>query len=362
MKKNKYQKALRRSIANSKSSLKSRRRRKEIIKKRNRSRLRSNQVSQRLRGIQKRFASITKAIVPKDFSFLTNPKEVIAFITKLKSLFAQRREVFIEMENVRLIDYSAIIVLLSIMVKFKTENIRFNGDFPRDPTVNKIFMASGFFQILNINLLKNRDKFDFGNPNFIHTHASKRVDPELGPEIMNNISKILLGEKAVYKGLQRTLIELMQNSFNHAEPEKEGDKHWWLSVNVNADSSIVSFSFIDYGIGIFESLNSKGQGSKWFNWRGLLAKFSMKSNADVLKLILDGDLHRTVTGQDFRGKGLPGIKEAMDRNLISKLFVITNDVFADVNKNIYIPLPNNFEGTFVYWEIDYQTVSHPWNL
>ena len=292
---------------------------------------------------------------------MSNTINVIEFIKKLKKNFLDRKEVFFVMDDVKLMDYSAIIVLLSIIIRFKSNKISFNGNFPTDAAVKNLFVDSGFFEILNIKLLTNRDKFVFGK-NSIHTHASKNVDPELGPKIMEDISISLTGEKAVYKGLQRTLIELMQNSFNHAEPKKEGDKHWWLSVNIDEKTKITSFSFIDYGVGIFESLNTKTSESKWFNWKPLISVFNTENNADILRLILNGDLHKTVTGQDFRGKGLPGIKEAMDRNLISRLFIITNDVFANVSENIFLPLNNNFPGTFVYWEINSQTISAPWNL
>jgi hypothetical protein len=355
-------KSIKFNLSSARRSLKAARRFKRYKKTKNTNSIGKSEVSQKLTNIKQKFAYLGEITVPRQFSFLTNANRVIAFISNLKNHYDNRRAVFIEMEKVQLIDYSAIVVLLSIMVKFKTEKIKFNGDFPINPEVNNLFVDSGFFQILNIPLLKNRDKFDFGSPNAIHTHASKNVDPAIGPNIMRNISMNILSHLAVYKGLQRTLIELMQNSFNHAEPAKEGDKHWWLSVNVNTKLKTASFSFIDYGIGVFESLNSKGPESKWYDWKNLIAPFNAKSNAEILKLILEGKLHKTVTGQDFRGKGLPGIKEAMDRNLISKLFIITNDVYANVSENIYLTLSNNFTGTFVYWEINEFTTSHTWNL
>lgn len=248
------------------------------------------------------------------------------------------------------------------MIRFKSERIDFDGNFPADHAANDIFIESGFFKILFKVRVENTDRYDIGGSNSIHTHAWKNVDPTIGPVIMKQVSNNILGHDAVYKGLQRTLIELMQNSFNHAEPAKEGEKHWWLSVNIDKNNNKASFSFVDYGVGIFESLHAKDSSSKWFNWQSLVALFKPEDNADILKLILDGKLHKTVTGQDFRGKGLPGIKQAMDRNLISKLFIISNDVFANVNENIYLTLSNNFAGTFVYWEINASTISNSWTL
>jgi len=75
------------------------------------------------------------------------------------------------------------------------------------------------------------------------------------------------------------------------------------------------------------------------------------NNADLLKLILDGTLHRSVTGKDYRGKGLPGIAGALRRNQISNLHIITNDVYCQPDKDFYKKLETSFSGTFVYLEL-----------
>ncbi len=306
------------------------------------------------------FFDYRRTVVPADFSFLSDPEAASSFIKDVKIHFNKKRKVFVVMRNVKMIDHSAIVILLSIMVRFKSQKIKFNGDFPENQDVATTFKNSGFFEILSQDQLKDSDRYKLGKQK-IYTHAWKNIDAELSETIMKDISFAIHDEHRVYKGLHRTFIELMQNSFNHAVPFKEGDKHWWISVNVNKKLKSVSFAFIDYGVGIFESLNRKGETSKWYQWREkLLNKFSSETNADILRLILEGELHKTVTGDYFRGKGLPGIKEAMDRNLISKLHIVTNDVHANVSENIYKSLSNNFEGTFVYWEINEYTENIPW--
>jgi hypothetical protein len=306
------------------------------------------------------YAGFVRIKAPIDFSLINKPEKVIEFITKLKVQFDKGKKVFIEMEQVDNIDYSAIIILLSIMIRFKSERILFNGSFPNTTEVKKIFLASGFFKILDRKYITNRERYEFGDPNTIHTHGGKHVDDAISHAIMYKISPIIAGKLGVYKGLHRVLIELMQNSFNHAQPGKEGDKHWWLSVNMDEDKKIAKFSFVDYGVGVFESLNNKPAVSRWYNWRTIMKLIDSETNANILRKILDGELHSTVTGEEFRGKGLPGIKETMDRNLISKLYIITNDVFTNVKENKYVTLNNNFQGTFVYWEIDQSNLIQPW--
>lgn len=75
------------------------------------------------------------------------------------------------------------------------------------------------------------------------------------------------------------------------------------------------------------------------------------NNAKILNLILEGELHRTSTGHYYRGKGLPGIKTALERNQIDNLYIITNDAYGNVCKNKFVTLQHSFNGTFIYWEL-----------
>lgn len=145
----------------------------------------------------------------------------------------------------------------------------------------------------------------------------------------------------------------MQNTNNHANIDSEGQKHWWLSVNHLKDKRTVSFSFIDYGVGVFKNLENKPRKSKFWGWKEKMGiKYMFADNRDLLKLILEGKLHETVTDKDYRGKGLPGIYDSLQKNSITNLVIITNDVYAVPSKNQYVKLNKNFNGTFVYWELN----------
>ena len=307
-----------------------------------------------------RLRDYKRIIAPSNFSFIENPVEVIAFINKLREAFDKRKKVFIVLEKITVITYDAIIVLLSIMIRFKSQKIEFNGDFPKDKVANDILKKSGFFQYLYTRFA-DAPTYDLTEQNTIHTHASKMVNSELGLEIIETVSKKIWKEKRVYKGFQRTLIELMQNTNNHAVKEGEEEKHWWLSVTIKPEEKRATFAFIDYGVGIFESLNAKPKDHKFADWAAKLKNiFLFTNNAEVLKLILNGELHKTVSRQYYRGKGLPGIKDAMERNQISKLAIITNNVYANVEKDDFKSLNINFAGTFIYWELNDNNIYHPW--
>ena len=75
-------------------------------------------------------------------------------------------------------------------------------------------------------------------------------------------------------------------------------------------------------------------------------------NDEILELIISGKLHRTVTGKYSRGKGLPGIGEALKRNQLTNLIIISNDVAGYISQNKYQKLSSMFNGTYVYWELN----------
>lgn len=303
------------------------------------------------------FKDYKKIHAPENFSFIENSELVVNFISKLTSLFNEKKKVFIVLKKVKTISYDAIIVLLSIMVRFKAAKINFNGDFPENEEAKKILDESKFIQYL-YQSFRDEDRYQLGQNSSIVTHAWKDVDSELGNEIIKNASKTIWGEERRCQGVQRTLIELMLNTNNHADDSKKGEKHWWLSVHHDKDNKKVSFAFIDFGVGVFTSLNNKRQGSKFY---GIVDKLKERvkfgSNADLLRLILDGTLHRSATGKPYHGKGLPGINKARERNQISNLNIITNDVHASLDNDSFRIMSKSFSGTFVYWELNKENIN-----
>ena len=293
-----------------------------------------------------------EVIAPKHFSLINKPIQVIEFIDDIKKYYSKRKKVFVELKHVEKIDYDAIVVLLAILVRFKAAGIKFNGNFPNNEIAKQVLRESKFFSSLDKSF-KNLDSYDLGARSSILTHANKCVDAELGHKVIGQATETIWGEKRRSRGVQRVLVELMLNTSNHADLESEGKKHWWLSVNHRVNEKVVSFSFIDFGVGVFKSLDNKKPDSKFFGWfEKLSSKFTVSDSSELLKIIIEGKLHKTVTGKPFRGKGLPGIREVLSRNQISKLCIITNDAYADVSNNTYRKLEKNFSGTFVYWELN----------
>jgi hypothetical protein len=296
-----------------------------------------------------------KIKAPSVLSFVRNPEEVSEFISELRKIQERKQPVFVVLQHVKEIDYDGITVLLSAVVRFKARHILFNGDLPADMATRKIIEESGFFEYIN-DKFKDEDQYEL-KAKKIYTHAKKNVDSTLGQKIIESASKTVWGTQKRCTGVQRVFLELMQNTNNHASFDGMGEKHWWLSVKHIKEEKRVIFSFVDYGVGVFNSLKNKKPDSKFYGAFDKLremaiASITRHSDSGVLKLIFEGELHRTATGKTYRGKGLPGIYQAFQRNQISNLSMITNRVVFNSAKNEYAPLLNEFEGTFVSWELN----------
>ncbi len=303
----------------------------------------------------RRYGHYTTVFAPDTLSMIKNPEEMLDFIKDLSANFDSRKKTFVDLKDVAKITYGGLVVLLSIMVKFKAKKIKFDGSFPKNKDVGELLNRSGFFENLYKKQFKRSDHYliETGSKGGIFTHANKRVESKLTSGLIESASKFIWGNIRRCPGVQRCLVELMLNTNNHADVDTRGKKHWWLSVQHIESEHKVTFSFVDFGVGIFTNLENKKHGSKFFRWKEKIGtQIKYGGNAELLRLILEGKLHKTVTGKPYRGKGLPGIAEAARRNQISHLHIITNDVYCDYENQVFKKLNNNFSGTFIYWEVN----------
>jgi hypothetical protein len=287
---------------------------------------------------------------PQHMCFLRNPDEMATFIGELKNCAEKRMPVYVDISHVQEIDLNAVTALLAVMVQFKSRGIKFNGNMPQNHSAKKLLIDSGFFEHLSGKYL-HTDSYDFYGSS-VYTHGKLCVDSEFSQSLIEKAATTVWGERFRCPGVQRTFIELMQNTNNHASLKRKGEKHWWISVQHLPQERRVLFSFVDFGIGVFESLANKPKESTFYNIIERLKRlFHVETNAQILKLVFEGELHKTVTGQYYRGKGLPGIYSVLKKNQLAKLSMITNDVYFCSERGEFRRLKHGFSGTFVSWEL-----------
>lgn len=290
---------------------------------------------------------------PETLSIIENPSKTIRFINKLKRSYNHAEKVFVDLSEVNKINHDAIVILLSIMIRFKSKKIRFNGNFPKTAQARNLLIESGFFTHLVTNFKESKN-YEIGKKDSILTHGNLIVDSELAGNMLLDASKTILGKSIYPKGAFRVLQEIMHNTVSHAKGGEENEaKHWWLSINHDVVKKVVKISFVDFGIGVFKSLVNTPENSKWSKGIELFKSFvAFDRNDAFFREILEGQIHASVTGHHYRGKGIPGVNQVFKRDQIKKLFILTNNVCFDGEKNELVKMNDWFEGTFYYFELN----------
>lgn len=316
----------------------------------------------RLLQLRRSFPDYVFISAPNRFSLSDNEIATLDFLRDIKQCYEKHEKVLVRLDRVKTITNDATLLLMSTMVQFKTANIDFNGTRPTNKIVNQKVEKSGFFRYLLGNELEASEQYSFNRmESYLYTHGQKRVDSKLSNDLVKHSSTFVWGEPRRCQGVQKTLLELMHNTYDHADRIK-GEKHWWISVEQDKRKKEVTFAFIDFGVGIFRSLRNKKPSEPLYGALDrLVAKFPwVKTEPEMLKLILEGNIRRTQSKKYNRGKGLSKIHTLYKENKISSLIMISNYASARVEDDDYHELKDEFMGTFISFKINKNTVSLPW--
>ena len=293
-------------------------------------------------------------IAPSSFKLSTNENGVLKYIAKLERYLNKEKTVFVRLNNITEIDQEAVVLLLGIMAEFKSSGIRFNGNFPKNPKSKRILTESGFFK----QLYPNNIEHSFGSKQAIYTHGQKVYDEESSCEKLSEAMTCVFGEKRRSQGARRVLLEAMKNTIAHASSSTD-KRNWWLSFNKDSVNKKLVVSMLDYGVGIFKSLGIESPDNPGYSWYEKNINLGF-SNKKLLSKIMNGDLNVSRTRESKHGTGLPGMKSALKNSFISKLVIISNDVFADISNNQYRTIDTSFSGTLIQFEICENCKSFPY--
>lgn len=314
-------------------------------------------------ALAKEFNGYYQVPAPSNFSLVNNEKRTLEFLHNLRECLSERKKVLVRLDDVRILSTEAILVLLSNMVHFKVEKVDFNGTRPQDVAVRTKLESSGFFNQL-YGIRPDEDQYVFKKmSSMLYTHGQKTVASEDADRIVKYASETVWGEPRRCPGVQKTLLELMHNTHDHAG-ETKGEKHWWLSVEHKTMEHEVVFSFIDFGVGIFRSLENKGPDEPLAGALEYIKKLfpNAKTQVEKLTLILEGKVKLTQTNEYYRGKGLAKIYNMYKRNMISSLSIISNHASINADTSDAHVVSDEFVGTFISFKINQNTYSLPWEI
>lgn len=305
-------------------------------------------------SMTRRRRSEIRVSLPVNFSLFTDTDSCISVINKLEAHFEKRRPVFVDMEKVVKIDYGALSALLAVMFKFKEQHIPFNGNFPNEPVVKKTIQESGFlYRLFDDSSSKTIYQINEKHQ-FVTQYSGKKFDPRLiSEQVVPDATTTIWGSPKRCPGIFPIVLELIENTRVHASKRGEDIERWWLSINHDEANKKVNFVFLDYGIGIFSSLaNKPGDDPRKKTFAKLQQDFGMAANDKHLEtMVTQGSM--TSTGLKHRGRGIHGIGQAVGRNQISDLFIVSNYAFGDISNAKYMKTSDDFNGTLFSWELCY---------
>lgn len=286
---------------------------------------------------------------PDVFSFKLNTNETISFFRKLISFITQRqnfgRSLFIDISKIERLTIDALMYLLAIVNNLNSNfqnKYSFSGNAPDKPEVRKLFSESGFYHFVKYQgtapITRNKDNLQIVSGEKSETKIAKKMSDF----VCSKAGVTKLESNFVYI----MMIELMSNTFKHAYVSGHSVlfPRWYSFAEYDGDHTI-SFTFMDTGEGIPATVRK--------NFVEKLDILKIKGDSRYVISALDGDF-RTATGQTFRGKGLPKIREFCKENKIQNLRIISNSADVSVHEKKYLSgaISNPLCGTLYYWEVD----------
>lgn len=252
------------------------------------------------------------------------------------------RSIFFEMNEVEKIDIITICLLLSLINKLAGKHIHSWGNYPILPKVKKVFLESGFLDVMK-STIKDDSHSHFKN--HMYMIGKKCVDGKRIGESIKEVMEYMTGIPQHYAPVYDDILEICANSVEHANDMMD-EKNWLVSISLEADS--VHFVLTDTGAGILNTLHKK---------RIEMFKDSIffKKDYQVLEGVFNKD-YQSQTGEINRHKGLPNVLESLRDGYIDNLMVLTNCVWYNFSTNEYNVFKNEFKGSMFSWTLSKKNI------
>lgn len=288
------------------------------------------------------FKPFTEHRAPPKFSLINNTNEVLKYFIDAEKLFRKKYKLNLNIDDVEELTPDAISLLVaSVNDKDFHHNSGYKGDAPKKPELKKIFKESGFY-----NFVRSRGFKKASDGNLLHKEMNTKVMPVLAMKAALTGIRHTFGNERPYEPLYNILIECMSNTNNHASLKGKEKCNWWLYVCNDPETGNTSYSFLDLGVGIFDSVVVQGYIKNFF--KGTM----VYKNIRLVDDLLAGKIQSRIDeDNEIRGKGIPQIVEYSQKETFKEFYIITNDVKINLKTSGREQLKYNFSGTFLYWEI-----------
>ena len=278
---------------------------------------------------------IRRIIVPKHFDIVHSKiNNLIRFYGKL--LRVHHSQVLLDFSSVEYVSDDALVVLKAQIEKANQTK--------RHKT---IYIINGPKNKRILYTIKKQFGYSSNN-NEKEIHIDKYIkdikkDTTINTEIIDKTVRELktININEYFEPFYDFLVELIGNATEHGIK----DKHisWWLIHDKDTTHrQCMRYFFVDMGCGIAASHRRAK----------LPFKYLFRRDSKIVKDSMDGVL-KSSTGQPNRGRGLPFIKNVVEKGYISNFFLVTNRTSVKFDNGRLIYSHNkNFIGTYFTWTIN----------
>lgn len=286
-----------------------------------------------------------KLKVPENFSFVDNTNEILEYFIKCKKLLHERKNIKCDLSQLKKMSSDAIALLAACAndESFLGKKGRILGNAPKDPELLRLFKESGFYNhVKSASVLKSAHRSD---KHLFHQESNYQVQPDIAKSACNLGVEHVSGSCKPFPDLYEMLIEAMSNTNNHASCEKNKTQFKWWLYTYNAPNGNTMYTFIDLGVGIFDSVPVK-------MFRKIKKIVGLGHNKDLVNDLLDGKIKsREKIDNNIRGKGIPQIAANSSSRYFSRAYIISNNVKINLKDKTAEALNHNFFGTMLFWEL-----------
>lgn len=278
---------------------------------------------------------------PKVFSLIENTEEVLNYLEAARKALNNGNPVRFDISEIEILTTDAIALLIA---HIKDENFHqrsgIMGNSPNDQKLRELFLQSGFYNYVITNSPTPKIK----DTTLIHKITNNKVEPSIAKDACLFGLKHTFGHEEIFDPIYDIIVEIMQNTNNHAGNVR-GKYNWWINIYNDPLTKTSKYTFLDLGVGIFESLPARS-----FKEQTFKEILGFADNTDLIKPLFNGEI-KSRTGKPERGKGIPQVYDSSQHENFSKFILITNDVFVNLKTLKSTKLNQNFSGTLFYWEL-----------
>jgi len=293
---------------------------------------------------------------PHIFSVSKNHDETIAVLNRILRLIALDKFALFDLSRTAMVDLETICLLSALMMLPSNKLIYLAVKIPKKAfnSVGSMFHAAQFEE-----MIMRRKEHNFTHGSFLSMTDTRLNKKPIQQELDRTLNFFGQHNFEKLKNLSSILVEIVDNTANHANPQKRNSTPWILNtmeLTSKDGKKRKLYCVVDLGIGIYNSLinkttqytDSRKPGvKKWMSDIKRCTQNTFFSSNIPLGI-------ESTTGDSGRGKGIKYIYEQATSNKIYTRFeIITNKAILNLLdlQTVRQDEKEDFSGTIYVWEV-----------